>query len=86
MAKTIYYTPKDGTGTKSYLVDDIDANDAVRRFPDEYSFDPPTKGAVTEVLTPLSAMATNQQIPMAGADQAPNSGQSDPGASSSSTV
>ncbi|SDQ99659.1 hypothetical protein SAMN05519103_00348 [Rhizobiales bacterium GAS113] len=49
--RVIYFTPKeDNPATKTvkgvvekYVVDDIDALDAVRNHSDEYSFDPPAK-------------------------------------------
>ena len=66
MAKRLYYADPATPGTtKEFLVDDIDAYDAVRRFPAVYSLEPPAKGTVEEVLTPLSAMAAGVNIPPA---------------------
>ncbi len=70
--KTIYYTPKDDPSvTKSYLVEDIDAADAVRRHPDEYSYTAKPKATVVEVPTVYSAMAAGDPIPMTGTDNTP---------------
>lgn len=65
MAKTIYYKNPDTKKVQSFLVDDIDAFDAVRRFPNDYSFDAPVDlSKVEEVKTALSAMASGDNIPM----------------------
>lgn len=72
MAKRLYYADPATPGTtKEFLVDDIDAYDAVRRFPAVYSLEPPAKGNVEEVLTPLSAMAAGVNIPPASEAAAP---------------
>ena len=62
--KTVYYKAGDGKVVE-YLIDDVDAIDAVRRFPKEYSFEAPAKGKadIEVAMTPQLASATGMREP-----------------------
>ena len=63
--KTVYYTNKNTGEVRSYFIDDIDANEAVRKHPSEYSFEHPGDPAVevVHVKTPQEAMANGDNLP-----------------------
>ena len=58
-----FYAPKSDTKCYRFLVFDIDANDAVARFPDEYSLEAPKGRRVID-------MSMNSGVRMPSEDQA----------------
>ena len=68
--KTVYHKAGDGKVVE-YLIDDIDAHEAVRKFPKEYSFEAPPKGKgkgdveveIDVAMTPQLASANGMREP-----------------------
>ena len=66
--KTVYHKAGDGKVVE-YLIDDIDAHEAVRKFPKEYSFEAPlpakgkTEVEIEVAMTPQLASANGMREP-----------------------
>ena len=67
-----YYSPKGSNGSFKYLMPDIDAADAIRRFPDEYSYEPAGgRQIVDRTQTSGAALPDEKQEFAPGAETAP---------------